>query len=92
MSGYRTVCEAKTEKDMLAAFDTVLSEIAAECGGTKDSHRNTQLSNVGYFAGYYDADTYARVHKWLGTSHPIFGTAYPTPEKAIVAGKRRERT
>ena len=88
MAGYRTVCEAKTKKEMLAAFDTVLNEIVAEHGGTKEKHRPAQLSNVGYFAGYYDADTYQRVHEWLGTAHPIFGRSYPTPQKAMAAGKR----
>ena len=92
MAGYRTVCEAKTKAEMLAAFDTVLNEVVAENGGTREGHRQTQLSNVGYFAGYYDAETYKRVHEWLGTEHPIFGRSYPAPQEAMKAGKQASQS
>lgn len=33
--------------------------------------------NLGYYAGYYNAETFDRVMKLFGAAHPIFGTQYP---------------
>jgi hypothetical protein len=43
--------------------------------------------NVGYWSGYYDSATAARVHALYGFGHPIFGTTRPTAEEAVAAGK-----
>lgn len=32
-----------------------------------------ERSNLGYYAGYYDTETRARVEKFFKCSHPIFG-------------------
>lgn len=87
MISYRDVCEAKTKKEMLARFDKLLKEVVKKYGGTKESNRVMQLSNIGYFSGYYDKKTWDRVHKWLGATHPIFGASYPTTEQALNSGK-----
>jgi len=42
----------------------------------REEHIRIQLSNLGYFAGYYDKKTYNRILKWFNTSHPIFGKNY----------------
>ena len=48
-------------------------------------------SNLGYYAGYYDNETRARVEKLFLCEHPIFGSikenGAPTPEEAFNAGK-----
>ena len=44
--------------------------------------------NLGYWAGYYDAETQERVNRLFNTEHPIFGKTQPTPEEAFEAGKR----
>ena len=43
--------------------------------------RNTQLSNLGYMAGYYNFEVFQNIMQWLGTSHPIFGKTYPNPKE-----------
>jgi hypothetical protein len=92
---YSDVCEAKTRAEMLSRFDALLKEISKSHGGTPESHRKIQLSNVGYFSGYYDGATAARVVKWLGATHPIFGTSHAdgtlTPQAAFNAGKAMGR-
>lgn len=89
--GYRNVCEAKTKRDMLARFETLLKELAEREGGTPEFYRAIQLSNVGYFSGYYDQATAKRVLKWLNAKHPIFGTAHAdgtvTADAALNAGR-----
>ena len=73
MTGYRDVCEATTKDEMQELFNLLLAELVERKGGSADSHRAMQLSNVGYFAGYYDSATAKRVLEWLGATHPIFG-------------------
>ena len=79
---YSYVCDAKTKKEMLKRFDELLAVVVKENGGTKRSHAKMQLSNVGYFSGYYDNKTRSRVSMWLGAEHPIFGKAAPSAKKA----------
>jgi hypothetical protein len=43
-------------------------------------------SNLGYWAGYYDPETYARVMDLFDTSHPFFGKKWPTPQNAFATG------
>ena len=50
-----------------------------------------ERTNLGYWAGYYDAETRARVEMLFGCSHPVFGSVasngQPTPEAAFEAGR-----
>ena len=50
--------------------------------------RAIALSNLSYFAGYYDAKTAAKFYKKFKSSHPIFGNVTVTPEEAFKAGKK----
>lgn len=49
-----------------------------------------EKSNIGYWAGYYDAETRERVERLFKCSHPIFGAiaknGQPTPEEAYKKG------
>lgn len=49
-------------------------------------------TNLGYYAGYYDNETRARVERLFHCSHPIFGAiaskGAPTSEEAFETGKR----
>ena len=45
--------------------------------------------NIGYLSGYYGATDMRRIQQWFGCAHPIFGTAIPTQEEALEAGKKR---
>ena len=44
--------------------------------------------NIGYLAGYYNDETAKRIWDWFGTSHPIFGTTYPSAKDAFAAGQK----
>ena len=48
--------------------------------------------NLGYWAGYYDNETRARVERLFGCAHPAFGAIAekgpPTPEEAFEMGKK----
>jgi hypothetical protein len=55
---------------------------------TPDNAHATALSNLGYFAGYFSAETRDRVYELFHAAHPIFGTSHPTAEEAFQAGKK----
>lgn len=46
--------------------------------------------NLGYYAGYYDSETRARVERLFKCSHPVFGSiaknGSPTSTEALAAG------
>ena len=57
-------------------------------GSSEEEALSIHKSNLGYFAGYYDAETIQRVNKLFNTEHPIFGKTTPTFEEAFEAGKK----
>jgi hypothetical protein len=44
------------------------------------------LQNIGYWSGYYSADTALRIQEIFKTSHPIFGRRIPTADEALRRG------
>lgn len=59
-------------------------------GKTRAEAEALERSNLGYFAGYYDHETRARVERLFQCAHPIFGAIAekgpPTPEEAFRLG------
>lgn len=59
-------------------------------GQTREEAERLLGINLGYFAGYYGAETRARVERLFSCAHPIFGAiaekGMPTPEEAFTAG------
>ena len=85
---YTEICEAKTAEEMRAKFDKLMSDLLRTHPDVDPEQlRSTQLSNLGYMAGYYNFEVFQNIMQWLGTSHPIFGRNYPTPEEAFKKGK-----
>ena len=69
----------------------------AECISSKnnisvDEAVNIAKSNLGYFAGYYDRETYNIIHNMYNAIHPIFkGNPFDvTPEDAYNLGLNRK--
>lgn len=57
---------------------------------TREIAENVERHNLGYFAGYYDAETRARVERLFKCEHPVFGSIEkngpPTFHEALAAG------
>lgn len=45
-----------------------------------------ELGNLGYYAGYFDPETYERVQRLFNCQHPIFGSLYPDANDAYKKG------
>jgi Asp-tRNA(Asn)/Glu-tRNA(Gln) amidotransferase A subunit family amidase len=56
-------------------------------GMDSETAREAVLSNLGYYAGYYDNATRRRVERVFGAAHPIFGPTTPTAGEAFSAGQ-----
>lgn len=59
-------------------------------GRARDEAERIERDQIGYFAGYYDGATRARVERLFRCEHPIFGSIAkngpPSAEKALRAG------
>jgi hypothetical protein len=57
---------------------------------TRETAELIERTNLGYFAGYYDHETRARVEKLFRCAHPIFGAIAvngpPSAETALAMG------
>lgn len=53
---------------------------------TQDKAIAIEKQNLGYFAGYYDQETRARVERLFSCAHPIFGSANVTADDAYALG------
>lgn len=64
-------------------------------GFSREKAEETEKANLGYYAGYFDHETRARVEKLFRCAHPVFGAiaenGAPTPEQAFAAGLERGR-
>lgn len=49
--------------------------------------RATARQNIGYLAAYNSREVAQRIWKLFDTSHPFFGTDWPTPERAFEMGQ-----
>lgn len=59
---------------------------------TRERAEEIERQSLGYYAGYYDTATRARVEQLFHCEHPVFGSVVkegePAPERALIAGLR----
>ena len=83
--------EVKTQAEADALFEELVS-LCCENGEPRAKCEVIQRSNLGYFAGYYDSETRARVERLFKCAHPIFGPiaqkGEPSPEEAFKMGQQ----
>lgn len=57
---------------------------------TREEAETLERTNLGYYAGYYGAETRERVERLFSCTHPVFGSiaerGQPTPDEAFKAG------
>lgn len=94
---YREALYPAMEITDQAEADAYLKELIGYYERSHDHDKALEIAkvNLGYFAGYYDSDTRARVEKLFSCSHPVFGSVAkngtPSPEEAFEAGARAAR-
>jgi hypothetical protein len=77
-----------TNQEEADRYLEALVEFGILHGQTREEATNIQKQNLGYFAGYYNNETMARVNRLFKTKHPVFGDTTPTPEEAFQMGMK----
>lgn len=89
---YGPAMKIKTQAEADTYFERCVTHTMSSFGLSRDKAEETERMNLGYFAGYYDDETRARIEKLFRCAHPFFGSiaknGTPTPEEAFAAGKR----
>ena len=71
-------------------FEMLVSRQEKEFGNSRAKAEEIERQNLGYYAGYYDAETRARVETLFRCRHPVFGSiaenGSPTAAEAMNAG------
>ena len=87
---YGQAMEVTTQQDADRIFaELVASARAANPTLTLEAASDMERQNLGYFAGYYNDETRARVERLFRCAHPVFGpiaNGKPTPEEAFQMG------
>lgn len=67
-------------------FDQLVNHAMEKHGLDRDAAQEQERRNLGYYAGYYSADTRRRVERLFACSHPIFSeVARNGPHTGIMA-------
>lgn len=62
-----------TNQDEADEYFAALVRRAMRRGLNREPAEAQERSNLGYYAGYYDAETRERVERLFRCSHPVFG-------------------
>lgn len=84
---YKPAMEIDNEADAQFYLGKLIERrMLPENGGyTEEDARALELSNLGYYSGYYDNETFERVNRLFKAVHPIFGGVYPTDSNDTLA-------
>jgi hypothetical protein len=86
---YRPAMEIIDQDEADKYFEDLV-EHTMSFGEVRQEAERIERINLGYFAGYYDSETRARVEKLFNCAHPVFGSIEknrpPKPIEAIEAG------
>ena len=69
---YGKAMEIRTQSEADAYFEECVQHNMS-FGNSRVESEKIERSNIGYYAGYYDSETQARVNRLFGTRHPVFG-------------------
>ena len=70
---------AITDQEEADVYFEVCMEHCMRFGKSREEAEKIEKENLGYYAGYYNDETMARVNRLFRTRHPIFGNIAPTP-------------
>lgn len=82
---YGPAMDVQTQEEAAAYFEECVQHTMSHGKDRAEAERIERI-NIGYWTGYYDNATAARVQQLFGVGHPIFGTTKPTVQEALDAG------
>lgn len=88
---YGPAMEIVEQDDADQYFQALVTYHAQRWGRTRAASEQSVRGNLGYYAGYFDSGTRARVERLFHCVHPIFGAiadqGQPTADEALEMGK-----
>ncbi len=72
-------------------LDALIERDMRVFGKTREEAHALEMSNLGYYSGYYDHETSVRVNQLFGAVHPVLGPPSDepiSPEEAFATGKK----
>jgi len=88
---YGPAMKVKDEAEAAVYFERCVEHTMAR-GRTRTEAEAIERSNLGYYAGYYDAETRERVERLFRCAHPVFGAiaerGQPTAGQAFSVGPK----
>jgi hypothetical protein len=86
---YGPAMEIQSQEEADAYFEKLVAH-AMRNDRLRGEAEQLERRNLGYYAGYYGADTRERVERLFKCAHPIFGKiaehGTPVPEEAVARG------
>lgn len=83
---YRPAMDITDPEEARQWFEANVAWNMRVSGRSREEAVLIEKGNLGYFAGYFDQETMARVHRVFGCCHPIFGGADRDHGAAASAG------
>lgn len=86
---YGPAMEITEQADADAYFEKLIQHNLDKWATDREEAEAAERRNLGYYAGYYNAETRARVEQLFSCSHPVFGevkrngTPHPLRAKAL---------
>lgn len=87
---YAPAMEILTQPEADEYFAAMVEHMLRRGVASREKAEDIERANLGYYAGYYGAETRARVERLFKCKHPIFGAiaenGEPTMSQAFTAG------
>jgi hypothetical protein len=83
-------CAITEQADAEVYLEQLVERATRLYGQTREEATSIIKENLGYYAGYYNNETRARVERLFKCAHPVFGAiskGAPTMEEAFAAGQ-----
>lgn len=83
------ITDPEDAKQYFSAYVSFMQEALRKEGKDASDAVRIVKANLGYYAGYYDQETFNRVTQLFNCNHPVFGSNLPhTSLDAVKAGKK----
>ena len=88
---YGPAMEIQEQADADHYFAMLVEHNLSHGENSREKAEEVERANLGYYAGYHDDETRARVERLFKCAHPIFGPiskGKPTAEEAFEMGRK----
>ncbi len=89
---YEPCSKIMTKAEADEYFERLVERGMRISGKSREETEQIQRHNIGYYSGYFDPVTMARMQELFCCAHPVFGRVttegIPSPEQAVEAGKK----